>query len=348
MKVNVSWQKNLMATYFSSKVNSLISIVLLALLGLFAFKFFNWLVIDSIWQGDSTACREGSGACLAFFKSKGTYLLFGTYPREQLWRAILSSLLMIAVMLSGSLKSFWNWKFPFFYLVGVSFSYYLLAGGWGILPPISSHLFGGLPITLFLALVAFGFGFPLAIMLAVARRSHYVVFQKLATAIIELVRGVPLISLLFLSSLLLPLFLPQELSLPKLFRAQVVLIFFVAAYMAEVIRGGLQAIPKNQEEAAWSLGLSRLQTYALILIPQALSKVVVPLFNTAIGMFKDTSLVIIIALFDLMFTLKSSLSDVNWLGFALEAYLFGGLIYYLFCKYLSALGKKVNNHLTRN
>jgi general L-amino acid transport system permease protein len=330
--------------YFSNKRDGAISVVLIFTLSYLMLKLFLWLVVDSVILGDASSCREGSGACLAFLVNKGTYLLFGTYPREELWRAILSVVLMALLMLAAWWRLFWNKKIiALFFLVLIA-SYILLAGGIFGMPPVSSHLFGGLPITMLLALTSIGVGLPIGIALAIARRSHFVLYQKLAVLVIELVRGVPLISLLFLSSLMLPLFFPAEFDLPKLLRAQVVLILFVAAYMAEVIRGGLQSLPKGQEEAAWSLGLSRFQTYRLILIPQAMTKVIVPLFNTGIGMFKDTSLVIIIALFDLMFTLKSSLSDADWMGFTVEAYLFGGIIYYAFCKYLSLLGNKINGH----
>src|SRR5882757_5624892 len=170
---------------------------------------------------------------------------------------------------------------------------------------------------------------------ALGRRSRLPAVRMICVAYIELIRGVPLITVLFMASVMLPLFLPEGVTIDKLLRAQVAFILFAAAYLAEVIRGGLQAIPKGQIEAAYSLGLSYARRTRLIVLPQALSMVIPPLVNNFIGAFKNTSLVIIIGLFDLLGTANAALADPNWQGFAPEAYVFTAAIYFCFCFFMS-------------
>ncbi|MBV8030162.1 MAG: amino acid ABC transporter permease, partial [Betaproteobacteria bacterium] len=177
--------------------------------------------------------------------------------------------------------------------------------------------------------------FPIAVLLALGRRSGLPAIQALCVAYIELVRGVPLISLLFMASVMVPLFLPAGVSIDKLVRAQLALILFVAAYLAEVVRGGLQAVPRHQYEAADALGLNAFHKTTRIVLPQALRIAVPPIVNTLIGLFKDTSLVVVIGLFDLLQTIKVSLNEPAWAGFGVEAYLFAALVYFAFCYSMS-------------
>jgi general L-amino acid transport system permease protein len=196
---------------------------------------------------------------------------------------------------------------------------------------VENERWGGLILTLILTTFGIALAFPLGILLALGRRSDMPVIRALSVGYIELIRGVPLISLLFMASVMLPLFLPPGITTDKLLRAQIALILFAAAYLAEVVRGGLQAIPESQYEMADALGLGYWQRTWHVVLPQALRICVPPLVNTFIGFFKDTSLVVIIGLFDLLSTIKVSLNDPAWTGFGVEAYLFAALVYFAFC-----------------
>ena len=196
---------------------------------------------------------------------------------------------------------------------------------------VENERWGGLTLTLLLSTFGIALAFPLSILLALGRRSEMPLVRWFSIGYIELIRGVPLISVLFMASVMLPLFLPPGVSIDKLLRAQLAMILFAAAYLAEVIRGGFQAIPPQQEEAALATGLGYWQRVRYVTLPQALHVAIPPLVNTFIGFFKDTSLVVIIGLFDFLTTIKVSLSEPAWSGFGIEAYLFAALGYFVFC-----------------
>jgi general L-amino acid transport system permease protein len=204
---------------------------------------------------------------------------------------------------------------------------------------VENERWGGLILTLLLTTFGIALAFPLGILLALGRRSDMPVIRGLSVGYIELIRGVPLISLLFMASVMLPLFLPSGVSIDKLLRAQIAIILFAAAYLAEVIRGGLQAIPRGQYDAAHALALPFWRRTTLIILPQALRIAVPALVNNFIALFKDTSLVLIIGLFDLLSTIKISLQDRTWTGFGVEAYLFASLVYFVFCAAMSKYSK---------
>jgi len=218
-------------------------------------------------------------------------------------------------------------------------------GGVFGLPAVENERWGGLILTLILFTFGVAFAFPLSILLALARRSSLPAIRALAVGYIELVRGVPLISLLFMASVMLPLFLPEGVSIDKLLRAQIALILFAAAYLAEVVRGGLQAIPKDQYEAADALGLTYWQRTRAVVLPQALRIAVPPLVSTFIGFFKNTSLVVVIGLFDFLSTVKVSLNEPAWTGFGVEAYLFTALVYFVFCYAMSLYSRGLERRL---
>jgi general L-amino acid transport system permease protein len=217
----------------------------------------------------------------------------------------------------------------------------LMWGGVPGLPYVENERWGGLILTLLLTTFGLACALPLAIALALARRSSMPVLQGMAVGFIELVRGVPLISLLFMASVMLPLFLPPGVSVDKLLRAQIAMILFASAYLAEVVRGGLQAIPRSQYEMADALGLSYWQKTRHVVLPQALRISVPPLVNTFIGFFKDTSLVLIIGLFDLLSTVKISLNDPAWSGSGVEAYVFAAAVYFAFCFAMSLYSRRL-------
>lgn len=321
------WMKK---NLFSTPQNSVLSIFIIAILLKTFVPFFNWLLIEATWTGDAATCREASGACLSFIREKFIYILFGPYPRSEIWRPTLVILSMFTLLWWSKEPHRWNKKLVKWWGSFIILGWFLLSGGLGLIR-VESSSWGGLPLTLILSFVGIALSYPIGILLALGRRSEMAFIKSLCVIYIELIRGVPMISLLFMSSVMFPLFLPEGVSIDKLLRAQVAIIMFISAYMAEVVRGGLAAIEKGQYEAADALGLNYFQTMRFIILPQALKIVIPPSVNTAIGMLKDTSLVIIIALFDLLSTTKAALKDPEWLGFSIEGYLFAAFIYFVLC-----------------
>ena len=212
---------------------------------------------------------------------------------------------------------------------------------------VETGLWGGIPVTIILATYGLLFAFPFGILLALGRRSHLPLIKGLCVGFIELIRGVPLISLLIMASVMLPLFLPSGMTFDKFLRAQVAVILFAGAYIAEIVRGGLQSLPKGQFEAADAMGLNYVQKTAFIILPQALRVVIPPLINTFIGFFKDTSLVLIIGIFDFLNTANQALVDPNWAGFPGEVYLFAAFVYFCFCYSMSRYSKWLEIELNK-
>ena len=212
-------------------------------------------------------------------------------------------------------------------------------------------MWGGLFLTLVLSFVGIVAALPLGILLALGRRSNMPIVKSVCVVFIEFWRGVPLITVLFMSSVMLPLFLPEGMNFDKLLRAMIGIVLFQSAYMAEVVRSGLQAIPKGQYEAAKALGLSYWQSMGLIILPQALKLVIPGIVNTFIALFKDTTLVLIIGLFDLLSMIQSASQDANWLGYEIEGYVFAALIFWVFCfgmsRYSMSLERKLETSHAR-
>ncbi|MGE5639914.1 MAG: amino acid ABC transporter permease [Clostridia bacterium] len=303
--------------------------------------FIHWAFLDAVWRPDAAACRQASGACWGFVVEKWRFILFGTYPFEEQWRPALASALLISLWIFSLFRVNWKPRLAGVWLVGLIAIAALMWGGVAGLPFVENERWGGLALTLLLATIGMAGAFPLAILLALGRRSSLPAIQALSVAYIELIRGVPLISLLFMASAMLPLFLPAGVSVDKLLRAQVALVLFAAAYLAEVVRGGLQAVPREQYDIADALGFKTYQKYLFIVLPQALRLAVPPLVNTLIGLFKDTSLVAIIGVFDLLQAVKVSLGEPRWTGFGVEAYLFAALVYFVFCFAMSRYSRSL-------
>ena len=316
-------------------INRVFTVVLALFLLWIFYPLFEWAFVNAVWRPDAAACRAAQGACWGFVAEKHRFILFGTYPFEEHWRPATSTLLLLCLWFLSAIRFFWKPVLMFIWLIGLCIIAALMWGGVFGLPYVENERWGGLILTLLLTTFGLAIAFPLSILLALGRRSELPAIRALCVGYIELVRGVPLISLLFMASVMLPLFLPSGAGIDKLLRAQIALILFAAAYLAEVVRGGLQAIPKGQYEAAAALGLGYWGRNLFVILPQALRIAVPPLVNTFIGFFKDTSLVLIIGLFDLLSTLKVSLNDPAWAGSGLEAYLFAALVYFLFCFALS-------------
>jgi general L-amino acid transport system permease protein len=327
----LSWvQRNLFADWRNAAAT-------LALAGLALYLLpgiLRWALVDAIFAPDATACQaaRGSGACWGVVAEKYRLILFGRYPFDEQWRPAAATALMAATLIATGVRGFWRPWLPALWAASLTAFLVLMGGGVLGLAPVRTELWGGLPLTLMLATLSIACAFPLAILVALGRRSGLPAIRALCVVYVELVRGVPLISVLFMASFMFPLFLPQGMTLDVLVRVLIGISLFAAAYMAEIVRGGLQAIPRGQLEAAAALGLRKWQTQLKIVLPQALAIVVPSLVNNFIAVFKDTSLVTIVSLYELTGALGLALnSDVAWRPFKVEAYLFVGALYFVCC-----------------
>lgn len=331
---------------FSSPLNTVLTVLSVWLILMALPPFIEWALIKSSFTAaTSQECRAGGGACWAFIGQKYRLILFGLYPYEEQWRPLIAAILLVAMIVASCMPRFWNASLPIIWVGGLIVVAVLMWGGVFGLRYVENTLWGGLPLTLILATFGIAIAFPFGIVLALGRRSRMPAIKTLCIMYIELIRGVPLISMLFMSSVMLPLFLPEGFSIDKLLRAQIAIILFAAAYIAEVVRGGLQAISKGQYEGADSLGLSYGQKMRLVILPQALKIVIPPLVNLFIAAFKDTSLVVIIGIYDLMQSAKVSLTDPAWRGFSIEVYIFISVIYFLFCYSMSKYSQNLEKRL---
>jgi general L-amino acid transport system permease protein len=354
----VAWARQ---NLFNNWWNTALTLILGYFLVRWTIGFIDWAFIQAVWRvpvsangvADTTACRDakGVGACWAVITEKHRFMLFGTYPYEEHWRPLLVCVLFVALYVVSAMRRFWRWELALFWVFMLTLIGVLMWGGVLGLSHVPQERWGGLPITLILSTFGLAFAFPLSILVALGRRSKLPAIKALCVLYVELIRGVPLISLLFMASVMFPLFLPEGLNIDKLLRAQIAIILFAGAYLAEVVRGGLQALDKGQYEAADALGLSYWKKTGFIILPQALRLVIPPLVNTFIGFFKDTSLVLIIGIFDLLTAGKTAIIEPAWQSFGVEVYLTLGLIYFCFCfamsKYSAGLETEFNRHRRR-
>ncbi len=309
-----------------------------------------WAFIDASWSGETRQDCTGDGACWVFIKVRLAQFIYGFYPEAERWRVNVTFLLLCGLGAPLLFPRFPKrlWIGAVLLLVYPMVGALLLNGGVSGLPRVETSLWGGLMLTLVIAGVGIVASFPMGVVLALGRRSAMPVIRALCIAFIELVRGVPLITILFMASVMLPMFLPEGVNFDKLLRALVGVALFAAAYMAEVVRGGLQAIPRGQYEAAQALGLGYWKMMGLIILPQALRIVIPGIVNTFIGLFKDTTLVLIIGLFDLLGIVQAATSDPNWLGYTKESYVFAGLVFWVFCFGMSRFSVVLEGRLRVN
>lgn len=340
----IGWVKN---NLFNGVFNSILTLVTLFLLWKVAPPFFRWAVIDSAWHTTGQACRQAAGACWSIISMNYRFILFGFYPYEEQWRPLLAMLILFGLLFYSRDRSHWKKPLAYAWIIGLFTMGLLMKGGIFGLSSVESTQWGGLPLTLLLAVFGLTAAYPLGVILALGRRSKMHGVKALCILYIELIRGVPLISLLFMSSIIFPLFLPEGVTFNKILRAQVAIILFTSAYIAEVVRGGLQGMSRGQYEAAESIGLNYYLTMRLVILPQALKIVIPPTVSQLISAFKDTSLVVIIALFDLLKTTQSVLSNPEWMGFSREAYVFVAILYFLGCFSMSNYSRKLEKELSR-
>jgi general L-amino acid transport system permease protein len=340
----VGW---LRSRLFPSWPNTAVTLAILYLAWKLLPWFFEWAFLAAVWSPDNPElCRQavGHGACWAFVADKYRFILFGTFPAAEHWRPAWVLAILLMLYAASAARVLTPKHLAFLWTIGLAGIATLMWGGIFSLTYVENERWGGLTLTLLLATFGIAGAFPIAILLALGRRSELPLVRWLCVIYIELIRGVPLISLLFMASVMLPLFLPAGVSIDKLLRAQLAMIGFAAAYLAEVVRGGLQAIPRQQEEAAQALGLSYWQRIRHVILPQALRLSIPPLVNTFIGFFKDTSLVVIIGLYDFLATIKVSLAEPAWTGFGIEAYLFAAVGYFIFCYPISRYSQEMEKN----
>ncbi len=326
----VGWMRR---NLFSNWVNGIITLVLLYLAVPQIWHVIDWAFINSDWFGDKKEQCVSGGACWIFITNRLNLFIYGFYPQTEYWRVnwvyLLTALQVLALVYPKTPKK--TYLSLFFFVIYPFIVFYLLYGGAFGLEVVDTNKWGGLMLTLLLGIVGTIAALPLGILLALGRRSEMPIIRSLSIVFIEFWRAVPLITVLFMASVMLPLFLQGDVNMDKLLRAMIGIILFESAYVAEVIRGGLQAIPKGQYEAAKALGLNYWKSMGLIIMPQALKITIPSLVNTFIELFKDTSLVTIIGLFDLLAVTKAGLADPKWLGFSTEGYVFVALVFWVFC-----------------
>jgi general L-amino acid transport system permease protein len=319
---------------FAGPGASAVTLASAALLAWLGWKLVGWGVLHAVAAADLEACRaaRGSGACWGFVAEKWRLILFGRYPYEAQWRPALATGLVLAMLVASALPALWTRRGA--RALGVGWAvvlagfFLLMAGGVGGLEHVGTELWGGLPLTVILTLLAIVASAPLGIALALARRSSLALLRTLAVGYIELVRGLPLITVLFIATFVFPLLLPAGLRLEPFWRVAVGLVMFQAAYMAETVRGGLQTLPRGQLDAGRSLGLGWWQLQRAIVLPQALVAVIPAFVNNLLSTFMDTSLVTVVSMVDLTGSLRLALGDPRWRDFFIEGYLFVAAIYF--------------------
>jgi general L-amino acid transport system permease protein len=340
----------LRANLFSTPFNSVLTVLIVAALAWVLPGTISWLFLDAVWGAKpASACEaaRGQGACWSVVWDKIRFMLFGTYPFGEQWRPGAAIVVLTGLIVVSAIRWFWNRWLIAIWIGGIALSFWLMGGGLG-LTPVKAEQWGGLPVTLILAIFGIGFAFPLGVLLALGRRSKLPVIRAFSVIYIEVIRGVPLITVLFMASVMFALFMPEGVRIEQLLRAQVAIILFIAAYMAEAVRGGLQAVPRGQYEAAEALGLPYWRMMGLIILPQALKISIPPIVNIFISVFKDTSLVVIIGIYDFAYAVKKSVeTDIAWRNYIVEAFLFSIMIYWVYCFAMSKYSQWLEGQLAR-
>ncbi len=340
----IAWvRRNLL----SSPFNILFTLLGIAILVMIIPPFVRWAVTDANFIGHSKAECTGDGACWIFVREKLKMFLYGFYPESELWRAKLTLAFSIVVLIVLKFSAL-RWIKILLIAALPIVAIVLLHGGSFGLSVVETSKWGGLLLTLVISTVGIVLSFPIGVLLALGRQSRLPIIKTLSIFYIELIRGVPLITVLFMASVILPLFFPEGVDFDKLVRALIGITFFEAAYVAENIRGGLQAIPKGQYEAADALGLGYWQKMRLVILPQAIKVAIPNLVGTFISLFKDTSLVMIIGLFDLLAMVQLTANDRDWLGMETEGYVFVGFVFWVFTFSMSFFSKRLEKQLNTN
>ncbi|MBV7434340.1 amino acid ABC transporter permease [Cardiobacteriaceae bacterium TAE3-ERU3] len=332
---------------FSSPLNTALTIISLYIIYRLLPPLLNWIILNADFIGDDRSACTSGGACWVFIANRWEQFIYGYYPNGERWRVnlVFLGLLPITVLTIYFLRG----AARFYAILATLFlmpiiSWTLLKGGVFGLSTVPTKLWGGMMLTLVVSSAGILFSLPLGILLALGRRSRLPIIYGACTIFIEFWRGVPLITVLFMASVMLPLFLPPGTTVDALLRALIGVALFASAYMAEVVRGGLAAVDRGQYEAADSIGLSYFTKMRLIILPQALRAVIPAITNTYVGLLKDTTLVSIIGLYDFLGIVHSASQDPDWLGYSIEGYVFTGIIYFLLCYSMSQTSYKLERY----
>jgi general L-amino acid transport system permease protein len=334
---------------FNNWYNALLTVVFGLAIVQILVSLYRWALANAVLFATPQQCQAlaGKGACWAVVLQQGRFILFGRYTYDQQWRPALGIALFLLMLAATCFRRLWGrWLLMGWAALYVVFGVLMWGGVLG-LPYVEQSLWGGLPLTLVLSVVSLTFAFPFGVLLALGRRSSLPVIHSLSVGYIELIRGVPLVTVLFMASVMFPLFLPEGMDIDRLLRALVAITLFCAAYIAEVVRAGLQGLPRGQYEAADALGLGFWAKTRLVVLPQALRLVIPPLVGICISTFKNTTLVVLVGLFDLLNTASTTLKDPLWREEFAEVYLFTALIYFGFCFFMSQFSQSVERQLRR-
>ena len=331
---------------FSNWYNSLLTIFGLYLLYILIPPLVNWIFLDANFVGSTRDDCTNEGACWIFIQQNIKLIFYGLYPTEELWRI---NFVYLILFISGVYLLIPNlnhkgWVGAFLLIIFPIICVVMLSGGLG-LEAVETRLWGGLFLTLVIAGVGIVLSLPIGVMLALGRRSKLPVVSLLCTIFIEIWRGVPLITVLFMASNMFPLFMPEGVNFDKLIRALIGVMFFSAAYLAEVVRGGLQAMPKGQYEASQAVGLTYWRMMALVILPQSLKMVIPAIIGSFIAIFKDTTLVLVIGLFDFLGIIQFVGTNPDWLGFSHEGYVFAAAVFWVFCYAMSWYSQRLEKKL---
>lgn len=345
----IAWVKD---NLFSSTTNTALTLLCFYVLYLIVPPFVEWAILNANFEGrDKSVCvANRDGACWTFIKVRFVQIIFGLFygsHPDQIWRPILAFVILASLIGSLFIRivPYKNYIGAFI-LVGFPFiAFALIHGGWLGLPIAETSQWGGFMLTFVLASVGIVAALPIGVLLALGRRSELPVIRTISIVYIEFWRGTPLITILFMASVMLPLFFPSEVEFDKVLRAMIGIAMFQSAYTAEAIRGGLQAIPKGQYEAADALGLGYWKKTIFIILPQALKISIPGIVNTFISLFKDTSLVSIIGLLDLLSMAESSARSLEWKGYDIEGYIFAAFIFWIFCYGMSLYSRGLEKKL---
>ncbi len=335
-------RKNLFSTWY----NTVLSLLGLYFLYIIIPPLLSWIFFDATFSGSTREDCTSSGACWVFIKQNMKLIIYGLYPSDELWRINIAYFLLtvsIIYLLIPNLK-YKGGVGIFLLVIFPIICVFLFSGGLG-LENVETRLWGGLFLTLVIAGVGIVLSLPIGILLALGRRSKLPVVSLLSTIFIEIWRGVPLITVLFMASNMFPLFMPEGVNFDKLIRALIGVMFFSAAYLAEVVRGGLQAMPKGQYEASQAAGLTYWRMMALVILPQSLKMVIPAIIGSFIAVFKDTTLVLIIGLFDFLGIIQFVGTNPDWLGFSHEGYVFAAAIFWVFCFGMSRYSQRLEKKL---
>ena len=331
--------KNINSNWFNATLTLLIIFVLIQNIP----PLLNWLFFDADYVGVSKEDCSREGACWVFINVWLKRLVYGLYPNSEIWRINLSFLMLIALVISGFFVPPKIKKYIIIFLLFVFpfIAINLISGGNFGLVWVETMAWGGLSLTFIISIFALLFCFPIGMFLALGRRSSAPVIRYSSIGFIEFWRGVPLITVLFMASVMMPMFLPDGTYMDKLVRVIIAITLFEAAYMAEVIRGGLQALPKGQYDAGKSLGMGYWRMHLLVILPQALKLVIPGIANTFLALVKDTPLILVVGLLELVGMIDMAKSNPDWLGFATEGYIFAGIVFWIICFNMSRYSQRL-------